>query len=210
MRAEGVREFESHVAEAAKAHDADFLAGAGLPVAQRRVGGDAGAEKWGNGSKVEVGGDGMGEALVDNVVVGVSAHGDGAVDAVLGGVGERRALGAEVLFAAVARSAVAAGINDDADGCYFAGLELCCGFASGDDAANDLMTGNHGIDGVAPFVASHVEIGVADSAVEDFNGDFSGARLAAGKVVRSQRRFCVESGIAFGWRHEVFPFRREV
>ncbi len=66
-------------------------------------------------------------------------------------------------------------------------LEFRCGFAGGDDAANNLVAGDHGIDGVAPLVAGHVEIGVADSAVEDFNGDFGGARLATRKVVRSQR-----------------------
>jgi len=35
VRAEGVGEFESHVAEAAEADDADFFVGADLPVAQR-------------------------------------------------------------------------------------------------------------------------------------------------------------------------------
>ena len=125
VRAEGMRELESHVAEAAEADDADFLAGADLPMAQRRVGGDAGAEQRRNGGEVEVGGNGMGEALVDDVVVGVAAHGDGAVDAILGGVGERGALGAEMFFAAIAGSAVAAGVDDDADGRYVADLEFC-------------------------------------------------------------------------------------
>ncbi len=45
LRAKGVRELERHVAEAAEADDADLLAGADLPVLQRAVGGDAGAEQ---------------------------------------------------------------------------------------------------------------------------------------------------------------------
>ena len=101
-----------------------FCPGADLPVAQRRVGGDAGAEKRRNGGEVEVRRDGMGEALVDDVVVRVAAHGDGAVDAILGGVGEGGAFKAEVLFAAIARRAVAAGIDDDADGGDVSSLEL--------------------------------------------------------------------------------------
>ena len=45
VRAEAVRELQRHVAESAEADDADLLARADVPVAQRRVGGDAGAEQ---------------------------------------------------------------------------------------------------------------------------------------------------------------------
>ena len=43
--AQGVGELHAHVAEAAEADDADLLALAGAPLAQRRVGGDAGAQQ---------------------------------------------------------------------------------------------------------------------------------------------------------------------
>ena len=42
------------MAEAAEAHDADLLALADVPVAQRRVGGDAGAEQRRHGGEVEL------------------------------------------------------------------------------------------------------------------------------------------------------------
>ena len=77
-------------------------------------------------------------------------------------------------------------------------LNFVDGFAGGDDAADDLVAGDHGIDGVAPLVAGHVQVRVADSAVEDFNGDFGGTGIAAAEVVWSERRFCVECGVAFG------------
>ena len=41
-------------------------------------------------------------------------------------------------------------------------------------AAHDLMAGNHGIDRVAPLVARHVQVRVADAAVENLDIDFSG------------------------------------
>lgn len=57
VRAEGAGELHAHVAEAAKADDADLLAGADLPVAERGVGRDAGAEQRGGGGEVHALGD---------------------------------------------------------------------------------------------------------------------------------------------------------
>ena len=82
----------AHVAESAEADDADLLAGAGIPMAQRRIGGDAGAEQGRDGGEIEILRDGVSEALVDNIIVGIAAHGDGSVDAVFDGVGERELL----------------------------------------------------------------------------------------------------------------------
>ena len=149
-------------------------------------------------ARIEIGGDGVGEALVDDVVVGVAAHGDGAVDAILGGVGERGALVAEMFFAAVAGSAVAAGVDDDADGGDVSELEFFGRVSDRDHSADDLVAGDHGIDRIAPLVAGHVQVRMADAAVEDFNGDFSGAGLAAAEAVGSKRRLGVERCIAFG------------
>ena len=146
-----------------------FFPGTDVPVAQWRIGGDAGAEQRSDGGEVEVGRDGVGEAFVDDIVVRVSAHGDGAVDAILGGVGERGAFGAEMLFAAIAGLAVAAGIDDDADGSKVSDLELFGRVSCSDDPADDLVAGNHGIDCIAPLVAGHVQVRVADSAVENFD-----------------------------------------
>ena len=66
--AEGVGELEGHVAEAAQADDADLFSGADIPVAEGRVGGNAGAEERRNGGEVEIRRHTVGEALVDDII----------------------------------------------------------------------------------------------------------------------------------------------
>ena len=77
-------------------------------------------------------------------------------------------------------------------------LNFVDGVADGGDAADDLVAGNHGIDGVAPLVAGHVQVRVADAAVENLDGDFGRAGFAAAEGVGSKRRFGIECGITFG------------
>src|SRR6185503_8445797 len=45
LGAERCPEFDRHVAESTKSHDAELVAFPDLPVTERRVGGDSGAEK---------------------------------------------------------------------------------------------------------------------------------------------------------------------
>ena len=78
------------------------------------------------------------------------------------------------------------------------GLNFLTALPSGRDAADNLVTRHHGIDGVAPLVAGHVQVGVADAAVEDLDGDIGGAGFAAGEAERSKRGFVSRRGIAFG------------
>ena len=52
MGAERLGELDAHMAEPADADDADLLARADLPVAQRRPGGDAGAEQGRDGGEI--------------------------------------------------------------------------------------------------------------------------------------------------------------
>ena len=77
-------------------------------------------------------------------------------------------------------------------------LNFCDGFARGGDAADDLVAGDHGIDCVAPLVAGHVQVRMADAAIEDFDDDFGGAGLAAAESVGSQRRLGIECCVTFG------------
>src|SRR5580704_14392230 len=86
MGSEGVGELEGHVAETAEAYDADLFAGACTPVLEGRVGGDASAEQWGRGGRIEAGRDVEGEGLVEDDVVAVAAEGQLSVPA-LGVVG---------------------------------------------------------------------------------------------------------------------------
>ena len=54
VRTEGPGEFNPHVAEATETHDADFLAWADFPMAQRGIGRDAGAEQRGDSGEWKI------------------------------------------------------------------------------------------------------------------------------------------------------------
>ena len=80
-------------------------------------------------------------------------------------IGEDVADEAVLLQAFPAISAGAAGVDDDSDTGDVTGLELRGLVADCGDAANDFMTRYHRIDGLAPLVARHVDVGVAYSGV---------------------------------------------
>src|SRR6185437_688141 len=73
--AEGMREVEAHVTQAAQADNANLLAGPSLPEPQRRVGGDAGAEQRSNSGQfvAKLRRDGVHVALMAEDVVGIAA-----------------------------------------------------------------------------------------------------------------------------------------
>jgi len=108
----------------------------------------------------------------------------------------------------MAWGALAAGVYNDADGRELSELELFGRASHPNDPPYDLVAGNEGIDRVAPLVARHVQVGVADAAVEDVNGDFRRAGLAAGKVEGRERGVSVGRTVAFAGGHEKNPFRR--
>jgi hypothetical protein len=167
-------------------------------MAQRRIGGDAGAKEGGDAGERKILRDGVGVALVDDVIAGVAPPGDGTVEAVGGVVGLDHAFNAEVLLSLFAGVAVPAGVDDDADGRDLTGLEPGDTAAGGGDTAYNLVTGNHGKAGESPLVSRLVEIGVANPAIEDIDGDIGGTGLAAGEGEGGKRRLRVERGITFG------------
>ena len=88
LGAHGVGDLDGHVSEPAESDDGDLLAGSGAPVAQRGVGGDAGAEQRRGDVELDAFRDPDDEVLGHHDVGGVAALGDGAV-AVHGAVGAR-------------------------------------------------------------------------------------------------------------------------
>ena len=121
-----------------------------------------------------------------------------SVDAVRYGVGEGHAVEAILFLADGAFGAGAAGVDEHSDSSDVAYFELGDSAAGGGDGADDFMARHHGVDSVAPFVASHVQVRVADSAVENIDDDVVGKWLAAFEGKRSQRRGFVLCGVAFG------------
>ena len=143
LGAERVGDLDGHVAQAAEADDGDLLAGAGAPLAQRRVGGDAGAQQRRGGGRVDAVGDGEDVVGVDDDVGGVAALGGGAV-AVGAGVGGDHAVEAVLLVAVAAVGALAAGVDHAADADAVA--DLVAGDVGADlgDDADDLVAGYDG------------------------------------------------------------------
>jgi hypothetical protein len=72
--AQGVGEFHAHVTKAAKSNDASLLARADLPMPQRRIGGDSGAEERCHAGQIKLIGNAEHEGFVDDDRSGVAAE----------------------------------------------------------------------------------------------------------------------------------------
>ena len=171
-------------------------------MTERAVGGDSCAEERGDGGEfgLELGRDAVNVALVDDDVVGVAAVGD-LSGVVLGVVGADEALLAIGLFMGDAVAADAAGVDHDAYSGEVAFLEALDVGADGGDAANDLMTWDHGVHGAAPLVADLMDVGVADAAVEDLDDDVGWAGIAAFEAEGGEGGGLRLGGVAFGLQH---------
>lgn len=179
LGAHGVRDLHGHVAEAAHADDGDLRAGARVPVAERRVGGDAGAEQRRDLLDVEGLGDAEHEVLVDDDGLGVAALRDGAVGRVGAAVGLDVALQAVLLLTGRALLALLAGVDHAADADEVADLVLGDLGADLGDAADDLVADDLRVGDGAPLAADGVDVGVADARVGDVDGDVLRADVAA-------------------------------
>jgi hypothetical protein len=167
------------VPQAAQADDPDLVAGLHVPVLQRRIGGDAGAEDRRGGGVGQAVGDLQHEVLADHHDVGIAAQGVVAAVHVLAGrrllgrkhraiIGGQETIGsfAVVLLALLAGLAAAAAVDHaaDADDVAFLKLDRAC--ADPRHPAHDLVAGQTGIDGVLPLVLHLVNVRMADAAVE--------------------------------------------
>jgi hypothetical protein len=125
VRAKGVGELDAHVAQAAQADDTDSLSLGHVPLAERGVRGNAGAQERRCAGRVKRRRHLEGEGLVDDDVLGVSAVRRLTGVLVDPAVGEARgAAGAELFEAALAAGAGAAGVDQAPDGGQVADLEL--------------------------------------------------------------------------------------
>src|SRR5579871_3736719 len=75
MRAEVVGKLDAHVAQTAKANDADLAAFADFPVMQRRIGSDTGAQQRRSARWVKAVGNTKDVVLVDDDAIGIAAVG---------------------------------------------------------------------------------------------------------------------------------------
>ncbi len=175
--AEDAGELDGEVAEAADADDADAGGGVDAVDAHGVVDGDAAAEQGRSLFAGQGVGDGNDEAGVGADAISVAAV---AMDA----SAFRR--GAEVLLAAHAPLALAAGVGLPAEADALAELERADFAAESRNCADDLVTGDEGILADAPIVGDEVKIAVADAAVGD--GDLDLVRAELARVVTERKK----------------------
>ena len=144
--------------EAAEADDADLLARADLPMAERRIGRDARAEQGSGGGEVQALRDAEGEGLVDDDGGRVTAEGMAAEVFVGAIVGEGRSREAELLQTFLAARAGAAGVDHAARGADVADLDLRDLGADRGDAADDLVARDAGIVRARPFATGRMDV----------------------------------------------------
>ena len=170
--AHGLGQLDGHVAQPAQADDADDVALLDVEVAQRRVGGDAGAQQRRGGGGVEAVRDVKDVAAVHHDGGGVAALGGGvAVAAVLRAVGPGHAVFAVLFQAVEAAVAFTAGIDQAADADTLAGGEIVDGGTDPADAAHDFVAGDQRVVLGAPLSARGVDVRVAEPAEFDVDLD---------------------------------------
>ncbi|KDA05250.1 hypothetical protein DC31_03565 [Microbacterium sp. CH12i] len=181
-----MRDLHSHVTESAESDDGDLLAGAGVPVAQRRVGGDSRAQQ---GSGL-LEGDGFWhpqyETLGDNDRRRVATLRDGAID-IGGTIGSGRTVQAVLLFAGSAARAFAAGVHQASDAHTVADGELRYFGADLGDSAGDLVSDSQRVLLGPPVALDRMNIGVADARPADVDAYILGADVAAFDRARNER-----------------------
>lgn len=174
---EGPCEFYAHMSETAESDDPDFLARADLPMTERGIGRDAGAEQGRDSGEIEIFGNAQCEVFIDHDIFGISAKG-GAADKRFGSaVGENHARG-ELLVAGFAMRAIQIGSDHAADSGEITDFELRDFVADFFDSADNFMSWHRRIFGVVPFVSGEVDIGMADAAVKDLDLNIEIGHLA--------------------------------
>ena len=208
MRAQRFRQLDRHVPEPAEADDGHLAVLADVPMAQGRPCGDPRAEKRRRGLEVQPVGDFHDEFFLHDDPVGIAAIGRRPFP-VEGVVSVGRPAAAVLLQTVFAGVAFEAGVDHAADADVIALAEARHIQPHGDNAPDDFVSRDHGIDRVAPVVARLMQIGMADAAVEDLDRHIVGARIAAFELKRNQWRGRRMRRIAVGFHcHQRFSDQR--
>jgi hypothetical protein len=192
------RELDRHVAEPAEPDDTDPVPGLALPLDQRRVRRDAGAQERCRARGIEVARHLQHELLGDDDLLRVTAVGR-RLAIHLGAVVRRRAAAlAELLVVLAAVRAVAARIDEAADAGEVTDLHLLDVRADVRDPAHDLVARDHREDRLAPLFAGLMDVRMADAAEQNIDLDVVRADRAALDRRRSERLFRGRDGIDSG------------
>lgn len=187
----------SHVAQSAETDHANLFTLGDAPMAHGRVGGDPGTQERRGSSEIEIGRDAHDKAFVHDDAIGVATIGDASEVLVREVISEGH-VAAELLKARLALGAGPVGVHHAADRGEVSGLELRDRGADFRDTADNLMARDAGVHSghdPAPLVTNLVEIGVADTAEEDFNLYVGFSGIAPRNRGGGKRRRRASSGV---------------
>ncbi len=151
--------------------------------------------------------DGQDEMLVDDDVGRIAAIGVGALARHMAVIGLGEAVQAILLEILVAMVAMTAAVDHAADADDLADLGLGDLRSDLGDPADDFVAGDAGKGDARPFAAGAVQIGMADPAIEDVEGDVLRPGFPA--VDRPGREFRVGGlrGVSFDLHRSLPRFR---
>ena len=161
---------DPHVAQSTKSDDTDLLALGDAPVMQGRESGDAGAEQRRGARRIEIRRNLQDEPLIDHNAVGVAAVGNTSRVSIGEVIGEGK-VRAELFKPFFAFRAGAVGIDHAANGAQVADFKFLYSGADFGDPADNFVARDDRVDGghcSAPLIARLMQVGVTDSAEEDF------------------------------------------
>ncbi|MNN30577.1 hypothetical protein D3C81_1442310 [compost metagenome] len=175
------------MAQTPDTHHTDFATGAGVPMLQRRIGGDAGTQQRRHRCQLRLGmANAQHVALVDDNLLRVAS------ERPTRGVRRREVIGADHAVAVVLQTTDAvltllAAIDDAADANQLAKLEARDMRAYCGHPPDDFVARHAGELGSGPLRPDLMQIGVADAAIRDVDLHVMGAGTAAGDFHRLQR-----------------------
>jgi len=189
------------MSKAAQAEDAELVSLAYFPFAEGGVSGNPCAEEGRYSFQRKLGRDAERVFFVDHDLGGIAAVG-GRLSVLFVAVVGWAEKGVAVLFESfLAALADAAGVDEAAHAGKVADLEVFYMAAYAADTADDLMAGDHGEDGAAPFAADLVDIGVADAAVQDLDDYVVFAGFAAFEGPGAEGCGRALRSVSFSWDH---------
>src|SRR5437867_4705897 len=157
-------------------------------MSERRVRGDPGAEQGGDVRKRKLRGNLERVVLVHNDLRGVSTIRRSLLVFLGSVVREDEMILTVLLQACLAARAHPAGIHETADSGQLTDLESLNRGSDSRHASDNFMSRDHGENRTAPLVPRLMDVGVTDSAVEDFNEHIVGTWFAPRKCERFEPR----------------------
>src|SRR5262245_50503047 len=188
----------AHVAQSPETDHANLFTLSDAPMAHGRVSGDPSAEERRGSSEIEVGRDVHDKAFVHDDAIGVATIRN-ASEVLVREIISESDIVAELLKASLALGAGSVGVDQAPDRGEVAGLEFRDRGADLGDTADDLMARNTGIDGghdAGPLVTDLMEIGMADTAKEDFDLYVGFSGIAPRNRGGGKRRRRASSGVS--------------